>query len=176
MQALAASLLYCSNLFRFTFSKWNRQWTADVQIGDGCSTHTHTRLRALFPGLPGWAGTRKAKPVWILLKQETVSGSGISWAMCKSAPCSRQITTPVPHSVFFTGRMPFLPPTNSVKALKAKMDAVKLKISVSMWAAVWTVLISIIELWPQNGHCLVHSWVSRHAGHTSLMSKMPSLV
>ena len=23
------------------------------------------------------------------------------------------------HSIFFTGRMPFLPPTNSVKALKA---------------------------------------------------------
>ena len=26
------------------------------------------------------AGTRKVKPIWILLKQETVSGSGISWA------------------------------------------------------------------------------------------------
>ena len=25
---------------------------------------------ALLPGLPGWAGTRKAKPIWILLKQE----------------------------------------------------------------------------------------------------------
>jgi len=25
-------------------------------------------------------GTRKVKPNWILLKQETVSGSGISWA------------------------------------------------------------------------------------------------
>ena len=25
------------------------------------------------------AGTRKVKPIWILLKQETVSGSGISW-------------------------------------------------------------------------------------------------
>ena len=24
-------------------------------------THTHTRLMALFPGLPGWAGTRKVK-------------------------------------------------------------------------------------------------------------------
>jgi len=24
-------------------------------------THTHTRLTDLFPGLPGWAGTRKAK-------------------------------------------------------------------------------------------------------------------
>ena len=42
--------------------------------------HTHNRLMALFPGLPGWAGTRKVKPIWILLKQETVSGSGISWA------------------------------------------------------------------------------------------------
>jgi len=43
--------------------------------------HTHTRLTALFPGLPRWAGTRKAKPNWILLKQETVSGNGISWAI-----------------------------------------------------------------------------------------------
>jgi len=65
-------------------------------------THTHTRLTAPFPGLPGWAGTRKVKPMWILLKQETVSGGGISWAICKSAPCSRQITMPAPHhSVFY---------------------------------------------------------------------------
>ena len=28
------------------------------------------------------------------LKQETVSGSGISWVICKSAPRSRQITMP----------------------------------------------------------------------------------
>jgi len=74
-------------------------------------THTHTRLMALCLGLPGWASTRKAKPIWILLKQETVSGSGISWAIFKSAPRSRQITTPAPHySCSFTGRMPFLPP------------------------------------------------------------------
>ena len=32
----------------------------------------HTpHLTALCPGLPGWAGTRKVKPIWILLKQET---------------------------------------------------------------------------------------------------------
>ena len=44
----------------------------------------------------------KVKPIWILLKQETVSGSGISWAICQFAPRSRQITTPVPHhSVFY---------------------------------------------------------------------------
>jgi len=39
-----------------------------------------------------------------------VSGSAISWAICKSAPRSRQITTPTPHQQFFTGRMPFLSP------------------------------------------------------------------
>ena len=58
---------------------------------------THTRLTTLFPGLPGSAGTRKVRPIWILLNQETVSGSGISWAICKSASRSRQITMPVPH-------------------------------------------------------------------------------
>ena len=73
-------------------------------------THTHTRLTALCLGLPRWADTRKVKPIWILLKQETVSGSGISWAIYKSAPRSRQITTQHPTTQFFTGRMPFLPP------------------------------------------------------------------
>ena len=72
-------------------------------------THTHP-FNGPFPGLPGWAGTRKVKPIWILLKQETVSSSGISWAICKSASRYRQITMPVPHQSFFTGWMPFLPP------------------------------------------------------------------
>ena len=59
---------------------------------------------ALFPGLSGWASTRKVKPIWILLEQETVNGSSI-----KSASRSRQITTPAPdHSVFYRP-MPFLP-------------------------------------------------------------------
>ena len=80
--------------------------------------NTHTRLTALFPGLPGWAGTRKVKPIWILLEQETVSGSDISWAICKSAPRSRQITMPVPHhSSFLQAGCPSCRPTNSVKAL-----------------------------------------------------------
>ena len=77
----------------------------------GQSRHppTHTCLTALFPGLPRWAGTRKGKPIWILLKHETVSGSGISWNICKSAPRSRQITTPTPHhSVFYSSAGPFV--------------------------------------------------------------------
>ena len=54
------------------------------------------------------------------VKQETVSGSGISWAICKSAPRSRQITMPATHhSVFLQAGCPSCRPTNSVKALKA---------------------------------------------------------
>ena len=76
---------------------------------------------ALCPGLPGWAGTRKVKPIWILLKQEAVSGSGIKWAIRKSTTRSRQITMPIPHhSVFFQAGCSSSHPTNSVKALKAK--------------------------------------------------------
>ena len=64
--------------------------------------YIHTHLTTLFPGLPRWASTRKVKPIWILLKQETESGSGVSWAICKSAPHSRQITTSAPHhSIFY---------------------------------------------------------------------------
>ena len=83
--------------------------------------HTHTHpFNGLFPGLPRWAGTRKVKPIWILLNQKTVSGSGINWATCKSALCSRQITMPAPHhSVFLQAGCPSCGPTNSIKALKA---------------------------------------------------------
>jgi len=90
-------------------------------------THTHllTHLMALYPGLPRSADTRKVKPVWILLKQETVSCSGISWAICKSAPSSRQVITPAPHhSVFLQVGCPSCRPTNSVKALKAVTVAI----------------------------------------------------
>jgi len=76
--------------------------------------NTHTRLTGLCPGLPESASTRKVKPIQILLKQETVSGSGISWAICKSAPRCRQITTPAPTTVFYRpGALPATQPTAS---------------------------------------------------------------
>jgi len=58
--------------------------------------------------------------MWILLKQETVSGIGISWAICKSAPRSRQITMPTPTTQLFTGRMPFLPPNQQCQSTEGK--------------------------------------------------------
>ena len=107
-------------------------------------THTHTRLTALFPGLPRWAGARKVKPIWILLKQETVSGSGISWAICKSAPRTRQLTVPAPHhhTVFYRpDALPAAQPTAS----KHWMDKVWAQHKVSqswterrLWMFVWS--------------------------------------
>jgi len=83
-------------------------------------THTHTHTPALFSGSTRVSRYQKGKTFWILLKQETVSGSGISWAICKSALRSRQITMPAPHhSVFLQAGFPSCRPTNSVKALKA---------------------------------------------------------
>ena len=78
-------------------------------------------LTALFSGTTQVSWYQKGKPIWILLKKETASGSGISWAVCKSAPCSKQITMPAPHnSVFLQARRRSSHPTNSVKALKTK--------------------------------------------------------
>jgi len=49
-----------------------------------------------------------------------MSGSGISWAICKSAPYPRHITMPESHhSVFLQARCPSFHPTNSIRALKA---------------------------------------------------------
>jgi len=75
--------------------------------------HTHSHTHPFNDPLSGTTRVsryQKEKPIWVLLKQETVSGSGISWAICKSAPRSRQITTPEPHHSVLAGRMPFLPP------------------------------------------------------------------
>jgi len=48
-----------------------------------------------YPGELCYGGGSES--IWILLKQKTVSGSSISWDVCKTAPRPRQITTPAPH-------------------------------------------------------------------------------
>jgi len=74
-------------------------------------THTHTRLTALCPGLPGWASTRKVKPVWILLLARDSKWQQHHLGhmqVCTSLQTDNHASSP-PLS-FFTGRMPFLPP------------------------------------------------------------------
>ena len=113
---------------------------------------------ALFPGLPGWAGTRKLKPIWILLKQETMSGSGISWAICKSAPHSRQTTTQ-----FFTGRTPLLLLPSQVR--QSTEGTSKL-----VWArkamSVFTIFLGIMLLMGAVMHVLVYFCFVRQGSRT----------
>jgi len=96
---------------------------SQTQLLQVSNTHTHPFNSPFFPRLPRWASTRKVKPIWILLKQETVSGSGISWAICKSVPRSRQITTPAPHhSVLYRpGAFPAAEPTIQYKIIQYKI-------------------------------------------------------
>ena len=68
-----------------------------------------------------WYQKDKTKTNVDFLEQETVSGSDISWAACKSAPRSRQITMPATHHSFFTGQMPFLLPSQQCQSTEDLM-------------------------------------------------------
>ena len=79
-------------------------------------SHTHTHpFNDPFSGTTRVSRYQKEKPIWILLTQEIMSGSGISWDICKSASRCRQITTPAPHhSVFYRpDALPAAQPTAS---------------------------------------------------------------
>ena len=117
----------------------------------------YTRLTALFPGLPRWASTRKVKPIWILLKQQTMSGSGISWAICKSAPRSRQITMPAPHHSVFTGQMPFLLPNQQHQSTEGAWRNAY-KINKHQYR------LLLVTFYANNKH---QPWQSKHWGRTS---------
>jgi len=90
----------------------------------------YIRLTAFFS-----SRHQKGKPFWILLEQEIMGESGISWTICKSvAPRCRQITTPVPHHSVFTGRMPFMPPNQAQTCrpfTTGDTVAVKLKVKIT---------------------------------------------
>jgi len=74
---------------------------------DNYSIQQHSNTRLMAWDYPGEPVPEKQKPIWILLKQETMSGSGISW------------TAPQTYNHARTPPLSFLQATNSVKALKA---------------------------------------------------------
>ena len=106
-----------------------------------------------------------------------MSGSGISWAICKSAPRSRQITTPALHySSFLQARCPSCRPTNSVKALKARVTGT----NKAYLSAITVTNISqsfylkdggknqLAQIW--NKLCHGHSMYSIRCGHCYIYS------
>ena len=81
--------------------------------------HHHTRLTALFPGLPRWAGTRKVKTNLDLTEARD---SEWQWhqlghmQVCTSLLTDNHASTPLLS--FLQAGCPSCRPTNSVKALK----------------------------------------------------------
>jgi len=101
------------------------------------SNHTHP-FNGPFSGTTRVSWYQKGKTNLDFNEQETVSGSGISWAICKSAPHSRQITTPAPHrSVFLQAGCPSYHPTSSVKALHFTANLRRnLPVKIKLWKSV----------------------------------------
>ena len=102
-------------LVLFTFQIHRCAATENVghKIATQLKTTIYIRLTAFVQdnlGKP--APCRKVNHSWFYWSERWWGCSGISWTICKSFPPRfRQITTPVPHHQFFTGRMPFLPPS-----------------------------------------------------------------
>jgi len=58
-------------------------YIAQVRKGHKCAMSAEMAVWLRNCNIHSWVSrTRKVKPIWILLKQETVSGSGISWTIC----------------------------------------------------------------------------------------------
>jgi len=101
--SIVISVLFCGHwltVFKMYLHSWRLKCTGRPSVAN---THTHTHpFNGPLSGTTRMSRYQKGKTNLDLLKQETVSGSGIRWTICKSAPRSCQITTPVPHhSIFY---------------------------------------------------------------------------
>jgi len=126
---LACSFTFNSSAFTFcnnavTIAIIVIQYLSSYHFNHTAKTDRHTRLTASYPGTSEWAGTRKIKPFWILMMQQMMGDSGISWTICKSfAPCFRQITRSSRN--FLQAGCSSWCLTNCVKAVKANNHTTK---------------------------------------------------
>ena len=94
-------------------------------------THTHTRLTALFQDYLEKGQYEKGKINLDFTKARDSECSGISWAICKSAPSSRRITMPAPHHhlVFYrSDALPAAQPTASKHRMQVTKAVTKFDI------------------------------------------------
>ena len=109
---------FISSLSSFTVTVLISNWQIHVATNQ---LHTHP-FNSPFSGTTQPSQYQKGKPIWILLKQETVSGRGISWTISKSLQTDYHAST-TPLS-FLQAGCPSCRPTNSVKALKANNELI----------------------------------------------------
>jgi len=113
--------------------------TPIIQIILHQHTHTHTTVLLLVWNMSELTRvsryqkgkTKKVKTNLYLLEQEIVSGSGICWVICKSAPHPRQ-PRQNPTTQFFTDRMPFLTPNQQCQSTEGTIPP-SLNKCISIW-------------------------------------------
>ena len=120
--------LWCANQWHCVWrqTSW---WVSLLTVADTIfwmtHTHTHTHLMALYSGLPGWAGTKRVKPIGIRDFTEA-RDSECQWhqvghmQVCNSLQTDNHAsTTPL---IFLPAGCPSCCPTTSIKTLKAHLD------------------------------------------------------
>jgi len=129
----------------FGFRNFQNLWSKKSGQTNLETTTTVLWPPGLCPGLPGWAGTRKVKPVWIYWSKR-VSGSGIIGYMQICTLPQRDSDASIPPLSFLQAGCPSCCPINRVKALKAFGQIYKtaLKWSVCECVSVWMHLFMFI--------------------------------
>ena len=87
--------------------------------------HTYPPFNGPFSRTTQVSQYQKGKTNLDFTEAEIASDSGISWAICKFAPRSRQITCQHPTTQFFTDRMPFLPPNQQCQSTEGNLNSNK---------------------------------------------------
>ena len=92
-------------------------------------THTHTHpFNGALSGTTRINQYRKGKPIWILLKQETVSSSGITGPYASlHLAADNHAWCQHPTTQFFTSQMPFLPPNQQRQSTESQSKVSWLK-------------------------------------------------
>ena len=95
-----------------------------------------------------------------------MSGSGISWAICKSAPRSRQITMPAPPTQFSTGRMPLLPPNQQRQSTEGKDSLHQFSRASYLWLGLPPVALRYVLYFRTSGF-IDNAMIARHSEWTA---------
>jgi len=106
--------------------------------------NNHFTALLILSGTTWVSWYQKSKTSLDLLEQEIMSGSGISWVICKSAPSCRQITMPAPHHSVFISRMPFLPPNQQHQSTEGT------------WMDYWWIFFHVLDVPPDTNHKTIH--------------------
>ena len=100
----------CNSTWSSFLSPWTINSGSDLCTHQSCWTYYHP-FDSHFPRTTWVSWHLKGRPLWSLMKQMMMGGSGSSWTICKSfSVCSQHITMPACHNRRFY-RLNALPDT-----------------------------------------------------------------